>query len=277
MDGQFATVVNCPACGCRCQTTGPVDVDAEWILMSKTGWPSRTGIGSPSGDPKNLTAKSANCSFGVALNWRQQGTGRRSDCLKRSGRLPTSHLTLNPTLGTRPDRPERNASRALRVQLARVNTGHSPLHSISLLWPPPPISRHGDIRPGTGSADREQRRSGHTGPRETTTARGDWLPRRRMPRQLREDRRRSSPPIRARCSIHPYRRLLGPCWACPGVTSRRSTAPQREGLQRWLLKAASKDWVEGVKLYLRSAARASGAPSRRSMPASSHSMEIGPS
>jgi len=29
MDGQFATVVNCPACGCRCQTTGPVDVDAE--------------------------------------------------------------------------------------------------------------------------------------------------------------------------------------------------------------------------------------------------------
>ena len=94
--------------------------------MSKTGWPSRTGIGSPSGDPKNLTAKSANCSFGVALNWRQQGTGRQSDCLKRSGRLPTSHLTLNPTLGTRPDRPERNASRALRVQLARVKSGHSP-------------------------------------------------------------------------------------------------------------------------------------------------------
>ena len=47
--------------------------------------------------------------------------------------------------------------------------------------------------------------------------------------------------------------------------------------QSWVEKAASKAAAGGSKASRRTNASASGAPTSRSMPASSHSMEMGPS
>jgi len=57
-----------------------------------------------------------------------------------------------------------------------------------------------------------------------------------------------------------------------GRESRRTRQPSD-----CLLKAASKDCAGGSKSSARRCASASGAPRSRSMPASSHSTEIGPS